>query len=141
MSDKHIDLLSGWEALVAQQASMDQAYKNVKRQFAAYIRDSSIPLSERWWFFCNANDALKEWDSFIPRTPLMRQYIDDHRPEWRSGSYLWSEIINENYLSDPSDPEQTTFFYEGMELSRIQELSALMEEILARNVRGYTYDW
>lgn len=107
----------------------------LKDIFATYVKDTRLPLSERWDAFATANDALKNHSTYGPSFDCLPDdfimyggSIDMDRYQ-TMGTYDLVEQIEEG--RDCDDHED---FHKV-------DVNALKEEILAANIGSFTYDW
>lgn len=99
-----------------------------KIHFEKYISDRTIPLQERWEFWENAPDYLKNHAKWIlPRGNPLREALDcnmRHRYEKVDLSWLAEDELEYNDKTD----------------EHIWE-SELLEEVLKQNIATVIWDW
>lgn len=103
---------------------LDGQVKLMKSRFERLIAETSIPLETRWRLFCDSPDYLKNHKTWIVDIRLHGEEI-----HWYDDFY-----INRHQTVDMKDIVE--------HLEEIdQDLAAFKEEILAKNLGSFVYDW
>lgn len=123
-------------AIKAKQLALDREVADLDSGFKAIIWDKSIPLLERWSFWCEADPRLKSSESSLPDGNLTNKYIHYYcdAPEvyGRGKTLYWSEMMESVVGDDEIHP------YDDWSVELIEKL---LEEILKKNVDEFAYDW
>lgn len=133
-------------AIAGMQAAHDSyqaALKMAKSEFKRYITDKSLPLGERWMFFCNAPAFMKEKGDWVPDRKYKAltkflEALDNMKGEHVDLEFQLSEGINAD--TGEVDPQH----FEDMSYSdvlTIKDIQAAMEETLALNLSSFYNDW
>ena len=118
-----------------------------KPLFEAAIKDTNTPLDERWELFVTANDAFKNFSSYLtsfdslPDDTIMYDgLVHMERYQDMTTVDLVDRLIE---AIAETDEEGFVGIYspEEQEMRRSIDLNKLKEEILATNMGGFTYDW
>lgn len=117
----------------------------VKLELESYIRDKSLPVSDRWDVWKKAPDCLKNqkcfyYDMYLDGGCLTDSLSDDYsRHETINTADFIDRIVEIKYFeyteNVPEDkcPNIDTWEPEGMDM--------LKEKILADNMGSFIYDW
>ena len=115
--------------------ALNKQISKVKKEFEAYIKDTSIPLEERWNLFVEAPDSLSE----------MTDWVQHFKIENFNEREMYENLSrNESVLAvDFVQQAIDGFTYENV-LSSVQieeVLNALKEHFLSKNLKCFQYDW
>ena len=107
-----------------------------KKKFEEYIKDKSVPLEERWEFFCLAPGFLKERDGSIVNFKV----LDDCNIEYFEGDMYYQkyEEIHTESLVERLEEELEELSERGLTREGIDEIK---EEILSQNLGSFKLDW
>jgi hypothetical protein len=108
--------------------------EEIKKEFAAYIADTSVPLDERWEVFMSAPSDLREHSRWIERFEGLPDddFIGYGGPVWveRHQTVDISDI-----LSVLEGQEDYDFDFSAV------DVTAFKEDVLKRNLYSFEYDW
>jgi hypothetical protein len=119
-------------------------YQNtIKQEFLKAIRDKSVPIAERWEFWCDAPSALKDFSQFSVKFPCMGKNFHWTHDMWfdRYQTVDLEDVVLEleNSVQEQCDDLEQQFH---RKLFRHPEvLDQLKEEILSRNLEYFVFDW
>jgi hypothetical protein len=112
--------------------------ENLKNDFAKYIADKSIPLDERWEFFIEAPDELKNFEQWIYEFKCLSiDWYDDFHFDRR-------QEVSAEYIIDSLEWKREEAEDEGDEdeAKKWRDIIPLIkEEILDQNMEGFCFDW
>lgn len=155
------------ENLVWQIKVLEQAMKDAKPEFEAYIKDQSLPLSQRWQLWLDAPDSLKNtggWfsDGRLEAFKLLGYGTDKYSRNEAiayEGGLVWAErhqVINmvdilesildcltekfEADLPDDFDWDDLDGWHKYSQEAG-EFLDAYREELLQKNLLSYRFDW
>ena len=131
--------------------------ESIKPNFAVYIQNKDIPLEERWAVFALAPAELKTHEDYGPTfRSIHSDFIMYDGPVHMDRGQTMTTLD----LTDPDDYEPVYYLIEDIEssLKDIEEdmycgrkwaqdmleavdLNALKEEIMAKNIKSFNYDW
>lgn len=112
-----------------------KAIKVAKAGFAAYIKDSTIPLSERWSFFVASPNYVKEQDTYI------------HTFKWESthGGLEWYDNFYCDRYANVTMEQIIDTMYDRVDEANNNwnfiNIAELQEEILSKNLGSFVNDW
>lgn len=115
--------------------------------FEAAIKDTNTPLDGRWELFVAANDAFKNFSSYLtsfdslPDDTIMYDGIVHMERHQDMTTVDLVERIAEVLTETDEEGFVETYSPEEQEMRRSINLDKLKEEILATNMGGFTYDW
>lgn len=153
-----------FDEIVAKIKTLEAQMEAAKPEFLAYITNKDIPLATRWQVWLDAPDSLKRTSGWISDGRLeafkLLGYGGRHNEAIQyDGGMVWAEryqTINmvdiieniiETALYKFEVPYDESFDYEnldgyGEKCPEIQEFfDAYREELLAKNLLSYKYDW
>jgi hypothetical protein len=115
----------------------------LKQQFIKTIKDKSIPVDERWEFWCDAPSSLKDFSQFSVKFESMGRNFHWTHDMWfeRYQTVDLEDVVLEleNSVQVQVDDLEQQFH---RKLFRHPELlDQLKEEILARNLEYFVFDW
>ncbi len=118
--------------------------KEVKNEFAEFIKDKSIPLDERWEFFKEAPEYLKNKSSYIEHFDA-ETLLEEGEIVWYDEFYIerYQECELVNVISSIEDRINSKDDYphsRGADYS-VEFLEAFKEEILQKNMHSFVHDW
>lgn len=152
------------ESLVSQIVALEHEMKQAKPEFEAYIKDKSIPLTQRWQLWLDAPDSLKNTGGWISAGRLeafkLLGYGGRHNEAISyEGGMVWAERhqtidmvdILEGMLECLADKLEVDlpddFDWDDLDGWRQHSeeagefLDAYREELLQKNLLSYRYDW
>lgn len=110
----------------------------IKQEFVRFINDESVPLRERWDFFVNAPNTVKETSEYIPngRNDGIRYILDqigeEYSPEEFKTFYtvdLIDRYFNINYIEESGDDEELHLY------------ESAIEGFLEKNCGSFVFTW
>lgn len=131
-----------------QNKAVNKKFSDLKNEFAQYITNQDISVSERWDFFINAPSKLKNSFSGVAtfNSKLLKGYMRSFLNA--PGSPRGEKIVMEEVLEDYADPsitqEELDYLaenYLGCDSLTKQDVEEAMEEVLSKNLECFTYDW
>jgi hypothetical protein len=108
--------------------NVDQVIASARPVFAAYIKDTSISLDERWQAFTAANDALKDHQRFQADLTLGREQIS-----W------YDDFCIDRYTTVKTEWLVESLYEVGDHTPDI--IAEFKEQILQQNLGSFTFDW
>lgn len=132
--------------LVADIKALEETMLKLKPEFEAYITDLSVDLETRWQVWLDAPISLKNTDGWISAgrlNALPEDYVSYDGPHYAERY----QDVNMSYVVDTfsewfEEYEANSLeFLEDREITQEEAIDALCEEILAKNLHSYSYDW
>jgi hypothetical protein len=128
---------------------INEAIEALKEDFAIYLKDKEYPLEERWNTFCAAPDQLSTITKSITPIHDMKTLNVEPLIKWQTqdlgmrGVVLRSEEIIEIMLEEISwELQEKQNLTEEESFEKTDELvDPMKEEILEKNIKGFTLDW
>ena len=136
-----IPVLEQAEAWLKRFDEYEAQAKREKAEFQALLVNQDVPLDIRWNLFKRAPAAMVEHRSFYVDYSAMEQLNEGHEVSWYDDFYV--ERYNTVNIVDivdemPSNDDKTM----GSNAVANPELYAkLKEEVLAKGVRTFVFDW
>lgn len=128
----------------------EKQHRELKKQFEKIIKDKKIPLKKRWEFWNKAPESLKNHRSYIPTfrdekatkgEKALTQWIDsfdDMRGSVDVSKFLWETII---FVVEPERLDENETVEDSTIFTDINEIIALMEQVLKMNLGSFDWDW
>lgn len=116
--------------------------QEIKKAFAAYIKDKSIPLEKRWETFGVAPVEFKNQNSYIihfkseqnlPNREIV--WYDDFNVE-KYETVVMFNLIN-NQIEDLASPYRDR----NKEHFTLDFFTLMKEEVLEKNLHSFKFDW
>jgi len=100
-----------------------------KSEFAKFIVNKDITLADRWDLFCNTTPWFKEHEPYVVKLNWEKvhgkiDWYDEHNTN-RYALVKMEELVESMYECDYSD----------------EKITDMQEEILAKNLHSFVYDW
>ena len=129
------------------------AVAGYKKEFASFIKDKIHPLDERWAMFIDAPDYLKEYLPLIQHFDAFKVFHHDHRNQLEDNLLVDSDVNKgtrvdmsewdlhflENCLGLNEDGDQWVANNGKKFTKKIYD--AWREEVLAKNLGSFCFDW
>lgn len=125
-------------------------YKHSKKkladEFASYIADKKIPLTERWALFQKAPSSLKDHDSCVVEFKCEEKFSSFGYAGREAGKVFTRhmdrhETIDTMDLVDLIMDKELEALAANLPFTCREFAQALMEEILERNLGSFDFDW
>lgn len=125
------------------------AYKKapveLQQRYVAFIADTTVPLDERWEVFKEAPDEWKQHDSWIHHFDFEKQFFHG-KISWCDDFYVekyetvdmvgFIEERLEDHFAGEYEEED-----EEWETIVLPCIAAAKEEVLAKNLGSFKFDW
>jgi len=126
------------------QKKVDEESSAMKADFQILIKNKTIPLVERWDFWIFAPSSLKENHDWLPQYGTIQNryvkfYCDAPEVYGRGRQVDWAEILDDAFTEDGTVEACTR--YTGEVMFTQEEMTELLESILADNVASFKFDW
>jgi hypothetical protein len=114
----------------------------LKQQFIKAIKDKTIPLEDRWSFWCDAPSSLKDFSQYSVKFESMGKKfhwtydLDFERYQTVDLEDLAMDL--NSYVQEQADEEQ---IYLRKLFRNPDLLDQLREDVLARNLEYFVFDW
>ena len=116
-----------------------KAYKKnqnpLQVRYVAYIKDTSIPLADRWKVFFEAPTDFKNHKSYIEHF-ASEKLLPNAEISWYDDFY-----VEKNETVDMFDMVVNMEEKEGEDGYSPEVIAAFKEEILKKNLGSFDYDW
>lgn len=115
--------------------TLNRSIAETKKEFGLYIKDTSIPLKDRWDLFVDAPDCVS----------VMTDWIQDFKIENFDPRKQYEDLSRrENVFAvDFVDRVTESFSYKKtLSDEQIEEISnKIKEHFLSKNLKCFQYDW
>lgn len=119
--------------------------ESIKPNFAVYIQNKDIPLEERWAVFALAPAELKTHEDYGPTFRSIHSdfIMYDGPVHMDRGQTMTTLDLIENIESSLKDIEEDMYCGRkwAQDMLEAVDLNALKEEIMAKNIKSFNYDW
>lgn len=143
-----MDIKQELKLLDKEQNSVEKKYKKLEQKYQQYITNKDIPVLERWEFFINSSDKLK--DSFNGVATFQSKLLQGYMQSFENGpgSPRGEKIVMEDVLADYVHPDITQEELDYLAENYLccdtltkEDVEEAIEEVLSMNLAHFTYDW
>lgn len=138
----------------AEMQSLASRLASMKQEFEAIIVDQSIPLDERWKFWCDAPVNLKNTSRWVEHFECFKLYGErlygrsDYRFNWYSDWNIekYETVYMQNVLENleeqrACDERIADEEFEEYEWTDDNVINMFCEEVLQKNLHSFVFDW
>jgi hypothetical protein len=119
--------------------------ESIKPNFAVYIQNKDIPLEERWAIFALAPSELKTHEDYGPTFRSIHSdfIMYDGPVHMDRGQTMTTLDLIEDIESSLKDIEEDMYCGRkwAQDMLEAVDINALKEEIMAKNLHSFDYDW
>lgn len=119
--------------------------ESIKPNFAVYIQNKDIPLEERWAVFALAPAELKTHEDYGPTFRSIHSdfIMYDGPVHMDRGQTMTTLDLIKDIESSLKDIEEDMYCGRkwAQDMLEAVDLNALKEEIMAKNIKSFNYDW
>lgn len=137
-----MDIKEKIKLLTKKKAEVVNELYQAKSEFKQYITNKEIPVLERWKFFINAPNELKEQSKYIirPENEFLNYFVHNKfdAPEiYGRGKTIYVATMLNNLVYSDSFNEEDYFYEEFGE----EVIKQGIEELLEMNLEYFCLDW
>lgn len=119
--------------------------ESIKPNFAVYIQNKDIPLEERWAVFALAPSELKTHELYGPTFRSIHSdfIMYDGPVHMDRGQTMTTLDLIDSIETSLKDIEEDMYCGRkwAQDMLEVVDINALKEEIMAKNLHSFDYDW